>query len=151
MNLRTGTSGRPRERGEAGVSTVEVVIITPVMLTFVLLLVAMGFYVENIGKVQSAAQDAARMASLQRGAQQQKSQAASVAWNDLGSTCNRDTQQTMQTTGLTVTRTNLAVPGNPDTVPSLEITVTCDISVFGATYTVTESSYAPLNVYSGQQ
>lgn len=144
-----GISGRPRERGEAGVSTVEVVIITPVMLTFVILLVAMGFYVENIGRVQSAAQDAARMASLQRGAAEQRSQASNAAWNDLGPTCNRDTQQTM---GLSVTRADLTDPAHPRTlVPTLEVTVTCDISVFGATYSVTESSYAPLNVYSGQQ
>ena len=47
-------------------STVEVVILTPVLIVFVVAMVQLGLYAENVSQVQNAAQDAARMGSVQR-------------------------------------------------------------------------------------
>ncbi|MBO8184944.1 TadE/TadG family type IV pilus assembly protein [Streptomyces spirodelae] len=53
--------------GDAGLSTIEVVILAPVMILFILVLVAFGQLVDGRGAVDSAARDAARAGSLQHG------------------------------------------------------------------------------------
>ncbi|GEB51459.1 hypothetical protein SCA03_40100 [Streptomyces cacaoi] len=52
---------------DAGISTLEVVIIAPVMMLFILVLVAFGQLVDGRGAIDSAARDAARAGSLQHG------------------------------------------------------------------------------------
>jgi len=136
-----------RERGDAGVSSVEVILIAPVMAFFSIVLVYLGLYVDNIGKVQSAAQDAARMGSLQRGLTNETKLARDVAWADVGKSCNRDSEATM---GLQV-RVVATTGGTGTPSQVLEVTVTCDITVFNLSYSVVESAYAPLNAYSGQR
>jgi Flp pilus assembly protein TadG len=151
---------RRREHDEAGISTVEVVIATPVMLLFILVLVALGQYASNIGNVQSAAQDAARMGSEQGTPKNQSIYARAAAWKDLSSTCNRDTEATM---GLTLATNSTTIPNEPtptggaqpvnsaqSTITVLEVTVTCHVSVFGASYSIIESSYAPLDYFRPQ-
>ena len=54
--------GRDDDRG---LSTVEVVILAPVMIMFILVLVAFGQLVDGRGAVDGAARDAARSGSLQ--------------------------------------------------------------------------------------
>jgi Flp pilus assembly protein TadG len=52
-----------RERGSMAV---EVVLITPVLVAFLLLVIAFGRYVAIRGEVEAASRDAARAASLER-------------------------------------------------------------------------------------
>lgn len=59
-----GARARPG-RGEQGSMAVEVVILTPVLFAFVVLIVVFGRYVAVQGDVEAAARDAAREASLQ--------------------------------------------------------------------------------------
>ncbi|MBE9498874.1 pilus assembly protein [Streptomyces sp. GKU 257-1] len=53
--------------GDAGLSTIEVVVLAPVMILFILVLVAFGQLVDGRGAVDGAARDAARAGSLQHG------------------------------------------------------------------------------------
>lgn len=52
-------------RGERGSMAVEVVILTPVLMSFVLLIVAFGRYVAVTGDIEATARDAARAASME--------------------------------------------------------------------------------------
>jgi Flp pilus assembly protein TadG len=57
-----------RRRGsrERGSMAVEVVLITPVLVSFLLLVIALGRYVAVRGQVEAASRDAVRAASLER-------------------------------------------------------------------------------------
>jgi Flp pilus assembly protein TadG len=76
MRIRTRTSTRRtdprtrarsrRARGDRGQMAVEMVLMTPVMVAFLLLVVACGRYVMVRGEVEAASRDAARAASLAR-------------------------------------------------------------------------------------
>jgi Flp pilus assembly protein TadG len=60
-------SPRPKvARGEAGSMAVELVLLAPVFVMFVLLVVAGGRYVTVRGDIEAAARDAARAASYER-------------------------------------------------------------------------------------
>lgn len=54
-----------RRRDESGSMAVEVVILAPILMMFVLLVVAGGRYVSVEGDIQATARDAARAAALQ--------------------------------------------------------------------------------------
>lgn len=54
-----------RDQGERGSMAVEIVLLAPVMMLFVLLIVMFGRYVAVRGDIDAAARDAARAASLQ--------------------------------------------------------------------------------------
>lgn len=144
-----------RERGEAGVSTIEVVLAVPVIFAFMMTLVYLGFYAENIGRVQEAAADAARMASVQNGSDTVLSSARLAAWSDLSQTCNRDTKTTL---GVTDSTLQIGLPPPPPGTPppaqsytaTIKVTVTCDVAVLGIDYAISESAYAPLDYFRGQ-
>jgi Flp pilus assembly protein TadG len=137
-------------KGEAGISTVEVVVAAPVLFLFVVAMTGLGLYAENAAEVQGAAQDAARMASLQRDPASAYSYAATTAQTDLGSTCNDspggqpELQQPQQSTTGTV-----GTGVQAGTVSLVEITVVCRVTEFGYSYTITRSSYAPVDSYRG--
>ncbi|MGW7007660.1 TadE/TadG family type IV pilus assembly protein [Streptomyces sp. NPDC054933] len=75
-------------RDDAGLSTIEVVILAPVMMLFILVLVAFGLLVDGRGAVDGAARDAARAGSLQRDEASAMSQAQAAAEADLSGTCS---------------------------------------------------------------
>ena len=52
-------------RGERGSMAVEVVILTPVLMSFILLIVAFGRFVAINGDIEATARDAARAASME--------------------------------------------------------------------------------------
>jgi Flp pilus assembly protein TadG len=131
-------------RDEAGMSTVEVVIGTPVLLVFIVAMVYLGLWAQNVAQVQDAAQDAARMASLQRSTTAANTYAGSVATTDLGTTCNSSPGGTPAITQLTT-----AVDGAGTTL--LTVTVECSVSEFGIPYTIDRSSTAPVDTYFGGQ
>jgi len=87
MRRPTRDSGRDRDR-ESGMSTVEVVLLAPLVIGFVMFLVCFGVLVNARGTVQGAARDAARMGSLQRDDATANSSAYAAAAADLGNTCS---------------------------------------------------------------
>lgn len=151
----SGRTRARRERGEAGISTVEVVIALPVMVAFMLIAVSLGFYAEDISKVQEAAADAARMASVQSPTSDVETAARRAAWSDLQYTCSRDNSGNLpvsvstmriqlpqgQATGTTSAQTSTEV---------VDITVTCHFRLFGKNLSIQESSYAPLDYFREQ-
>jgi Flp pilus assembly protein TadG len=137
---------RTRRRGvrdDRGVSTVEVVIVTPILFLFILTMVLMGLYAENVAQVQDAAQDAARMGSLQRSSSAAYSYALTVTQDDLGSTCNSSPGGQP-----TISQPQTSTSGG---VTLLQVNVVCQVTVLGFSYTITESSYAPVDTYRGGQ
>ncbi len=80
-------SGPGRPASDAGLSTIEVVILAPVMMLFILVLVAFGLLVNGRGQIDGAARDAARAGSLQRTEGGAMQQARAAAKADLKSTC----------------------------------------------------------------
>jgi Flp pilus assembly protein TadG len=122
-------------------STVEVVIGTPVLFLFVVAMIQLGFYAQNTAQVQDAAQDAARMGSLQRTPGAASAFATNVADDDLGSLCNGGSPS--------VSPPTTSVDSADATL--LTVTVDCTVTEFGLTYTIQESSYAPVDTYFGGQ
>jgi Flp pilus assembly protein TadG len=63
MRFLRRTEGQPGDRGSMAI---EIVVLTPILLAFTLLVVAGGRLVARQGDVDSAARDAARAASIER-------------------------------------------------------------------------------------
>lgn len=128
-----------RRRGDRGISTIEVVILAPIIILFVLVLVAFGQLVDGRGAVDGAARDAARAGSLQRDSGSAMQQAQEAAKADLDGTCVSGTLEIHQDSGF--------VPGDLFT-----ITVTCQIRGLGSLgldirKTMTSQASAPLDPY----
>jgi TadE-like protein len=70
--------------GECGTSVVELTIITPLLVMFILFVVLLGRLVTAQGRVDGAARDAARAASLSRSAAGARAAATSSAVVNLG-------------------------------------------------------------------
>lgn len=81
-------SRRLARHGDDGVSTIEVVLLTPVFLSFVLFIVAFGLVVDAKGTVNGAARDAARAGSLERSLDDADKAAESVTTERLRKTCS---------------------------------------------------------------
>ncbi|MEV5005807.1 TadE/TadG family type IV pilus assembly protein [Streptomyces sp. NPDC056159] len=75
-------------RDDSGLSTVEVVILAPVMILFILVLVAFGQLVEGRGAVDGAARDAARAGSIQKDHPTAMAEARKAAEADLADVCS---------------------------------------------------------------
>jgi Flp pilus assembly protein TadG len=73
---------------DRGLSTVEVVILAPVMILFILVLVAFGQLVDGRGAVDGAARDAARAGSIQKDHATAMSEAKKAAEADLSDVCS---------------------------------------------------------------
>jgi Flp pilus assembly protein TadG len=75
---------RPRHGADRGSATLELVILTPALLTLVLLLIAAGRITTAKGQVEQSARDAARSASLTRSLPDAQNAAAQTAQATLG-------------------------------------------------------------------
>ncbi|MFD4504516.1 TadE/TadG family type IV pilus assembly protein [Streptomyces sp. NPDC058457] len=73
---------------DRGLSTVEVVILAPVMILFILVLVAFGQLVDGRGAIDGAARDAARAGSIQKDHATAMSEAQKAADADLSDVCS---------------------------------------------------------------
>ncbi|MFF5143939.1 TadE/TadG family type IV pilus assembly protein [Streptomyces sp. NPDC013157] len=73
---------------DRGLSTVEVVILAPVMILFILVLVAFGQLVDGRGAIDGAARDAARAGSIQKDHATAMSEAQKAAEADLSDVCS---------------------------------------------------------------
>lgn len=85
MRGRLAIAGRrgPQGRGDRGSLAVELVILTPVLVLFMAVLVALGRVVEAQGQVDGAARDAARAASVIQEAGAARQSAQTAAGTDL--------------------------------------------------------------------
>uniref|UniRef100_A0AAU2V454 Pilus assembly protein n=1 Tax=Streptomyces sp. NBC_00003 TaxID=2903608 RepID=A0AAU2V454_9ACTN len=79
---------RTAAASDRGLSTIEVVILAPVMILFLLVLVAFGQLVDGRGAVDSAARDAARAGSIQKDHGTALSEAKVAAEADLADVCS---------------------------------------------------------------
>ncbi|MEU6681352.1 TadE/TadG family type IV pilus assembly protein [Streptomyces sp. NPDC046853] len=73
---------------DRGLSTIEVVILAPVMILFILVLVAFGQLVDGRGAIDGAARDAARAGSIQKDAGTAMAEAKAAAEADLADVCS---------------------------------------------------------------
>jgi Flp pilus assembly protein TadG len=140
---------RGRGRGEAGVSTVEVVVLVPVLIAFIMIMVGFGIYADDVSQVQGAAQDAARIASLQRSQDAAMSYAQGTAAADMGDTCAPTVERLQEVSTAAVGGPAGQAGGQPGTVAVLQITLQCQVTVFGYAHAITETAYAPVDTYRG--
>ena len=131
-----------RAEGEKGLSTVEVVMLTPLIFLFALTVIGLALYAQDVSQVQEAASDAARMASLQDASGTASSTATRAAGADLGSACGK-------TLNVKVLPAPGAVGSNGPTVAMLETRVTCTVNILGLVEHIVELSYAPVDTYGG--
>ncbi|WP_327695373.1 TadE/TadG family type IV pilus assembly protein [Streptomyces sp. NBC_00459] len=103
-----------RNYGDRGLSTIEVVILAPVMIMFILVLVAFGQLVDGRGALDGAARDAARAGSIQKDHGTAMAEARKAAEADLTDVCSGP---------VTVTQTSAGF--EPDTIFSVE--VSCEV------------------------
>ncbi|MET9912744.1 TadE/TadG family type IV pilus assembly protein [Streptomyces sp. NPDC006476] len=73
---------------DRGLSTIEVVILAPVMILFILVLVAFGQLVDGRGALDGAARDAARAGSIQKDHGTAMAEARKAAEADLSDVCS---------------------------------------------------------------
>ncbi|MWA12860.1 TadE/TadG family type IV pilus assembly protein [Streptomyces sp. BA2] len=73
---------------DRGLSTIEVVILAPVVILFILVLVAFGQLVDGRGAIDGAARDAARAGSIQKDEGTAMAEAKAAAEADLADVCS---------------------------------------------------------------
>ena len=133
---------RLKERGfgrDRGLSTVEVVILAPVMILFILVLVAFGQLVDGRGAIDGAARDAARAGSIQKDHATAMAEARKAAEADLVDVCSGPVSVTQTSPGF-----------DPDTIFTVE--VSCEVrglKVLGLDIptTLTASFSSPLDPF----
>jgi Flp pilus assembly protein TadG len=125
-----------RERGSMAV---ELVILAPVMMAFIILVVACGRYVAVKGDIEAASRDAARAASLER------TQDAGEAAADAVAAAALEHPERCEA---------VALSGDFVAGGTITATVTCDVSYAGlgliglpGSKRLTASSSAPLDTY----
>lgn len=134
-----------RQRDERGSLTVELVLLTPLLLAFLLLVVGLGRLAETRGLVNGAARDAARAASLTRTPEAAAVAAQHAATVDLAGAG-------LHCTSLRVsTDTSRFQPGG-----QVRVTIACTADLQNLTgiglptsKTLRASSAAPLEIYRG--
>lgn len=130
---------RGRHAADAGVSSVEVVLLTPLIVTMMLFVVALGVMVNVRSEVEGAARDAARAGSLQGTGADAAAQAQAAADADLGSRCQGSD-----------TVTSAYVPPVANGGGYYKVTVVCTVDMsgfgmFGAHQTFTQTFAAPID------
>ncbi|MGW4911324.1 TadE/TadG family type IV pilus assembly protein [Streptomyces sp. NPDC004270] len=99
---------------DRGLSTIEVVILAPVMILFILVLVAFGQLVDGRGAIDGAARDAARAGSIQKDHATAMSEARKAAEADLSDVCSGPVSVVQTSAGFA-----------PDTIFTVE--VSCEV------------------------
>lgn len=139
-SVRPSLAGPGRERGSA---TVEVVVLTPLLVLLLLIVVALGRLADARLLVADAAHQAARAASLARtdkDARTQAQQAANQALKEGGTACGRP-------------RVHLATGGlTPGATVSVQINCTADLGDLTHTampghVTLTSTAYSAVDSY----
>lgn len=105
-----GRGDEPYGRDDRGLSTIEVVILAPVMILFILVLVAFGQLVDGRGALDGAARDAARAGSIQKDHATAISEAKKAADADLAEVCSGPVSVVQTSAGF-----------EPDTIFTVEV------------------------------
>ncbi|MFJ5279160.1 TadE/TadG family type IV pilus assembly protein [Streptomyces parvulus] len=107
---------RPRRHpgDDEGLSTIEVVILAPVMILFILVLVAFGQLVDGRGALDGAARDAARAGSIQKDHGTAIAEAKRAAESNLTDVCSGPVSVVQKSAGF-----------EPDTLFTVE--VSCEV------------------------
>ncbi|MBW5424017.1 pilus assembly protein [Streptomyces sp. BG9H] len=121
MEVGAVAGGRPcaglRARGDdRGLSTIEVVILAPVMILFILVLVAFGQLVDGRGAIDGAARDAARAGSIQKEHGTALAEARRAARADLADVCSGPVSVVQKSAGF-----------DPDVDPFFTVEVSCEV------------------------
>ncbi|WP_298891665.1 TadE/TadG family type IV pilus assembly protein [uncultured Serinicoccus sp.] len=150
-NHATDRPRRRRARAERGSATLEIVVLAPVLLLFVVLVIFAGRWALAQQAVQAAASEAARAASIARSPGEANTSAAGAASASL-------TNQAVRcgTQSVAVDTAAFGLPeGTPGTVAA---TVTCvvDMSDLGmpgvpGSRTLTSTMTSPLDTYRNRQ
>lgn len=124
---------------DRGLSTIEVVILAPVMILFILVLVGFGQLVEGRGALDGAARDAARAGSIQKDHGTAMAEARKAARADLEDVCSGPVSVVQKSAGF-----------EPDTLFTVE--VSCEVrglSMIGLDIptTLSASFSSPLDPY----
>ncbi|WP_121716096.1 TadE/TadG family type IV pilus assembly protein [Streptomyces sp. E5N91] len=116
MNPFRPSGGRPPRNGgdDRGLSTIEVVILAPVMILFILVLVAFGQLVDGRGALDGAARDAARAGSIQKDHGTAMAEAKKAAEANLADVCSGPVSVVQKSAGF-----------EPDTLFTVE--VSCEV------------------------
>ncbi|MFG3105771.1 TadE/TadG family type IV pilus assembly protein [Streptomyces tendae] len=115
MNLSRRLDDRLRRDGaDRGLSTIEVVILAPVMILFILVLVAFGQLVDGRGALDGAARDAARAGSIQKDHGTAIAEAKRAAEANLADVCSGPVSVVQKSPGF-----------EPDTLFTVE--VSCEV------------------------
>ncbi|MBQ0915603.1 pilus assembly protein [Streptomyces sp. RM99] len=99
---------------DAGLSTIEVVILAPVMILFILVLVGFGQLVDGRGALDGAARDAARAGSIQKDHGTAIAEAKRAAEANLADVCSGPVSVVQKSAGF-----------EPDTLFTVE--VSCEV------------------------
>lgn len=128
-------------RGQRGSMAVEIVILAPVMLAFMMLVVAAGRLVAVKGDLEAASRDAARAGSLERDAGSAGGRAAQVVASSLD-------KQTTRCQGTSLGGSNFVAGG------FVRVSLNCQVSYNGlgliglpGSVTVKATSTAPIDTY----
>ncbi|MFE5397367.1 TadE/TadG family type IV pilus assembly protein [Streptomyces sp. NPDC056568] len=125
--------------GDEGLSTIEVVILAPVMILFILVLVAFGQLVDGRGALDGAARDAARAGSIQKDHGTALAEAKKAAESNLSDVCAGPVSVVQKSAGF-----------EPDTLFTVE--VSCEVRGLASIglnipTTLTASFSSPLDPY----
>ena len=145
--VRRDDGQRTRPPGERGSAAIEAVVLAPVMILFVLLVIAGGQVALARQSVQAIAADAARTASLERTAPAAQRAALATAHHAL------DQQVACASRDITL---DLKAFGTPVGTPaSVSATVTCRVETLGLpglpSVTVSATVQSPIDSYRGRQ
>jgi hypothetical protein len=135
-----GEQAPSRRTHDAGVSSVEVVLMAPLIVMLILFIVALGVMVNVRSQVEGAARDAARAGSLQGSGADAANQARSAADADLGTQCQ----------GSATVTSAYGPPAAAGGGGYYKVTVACTVDMsgfgmFGAHQTFTQTFAAPID------
>jgi TadE-like protein len=141
---RLRSRGRPASRGDRGSLAIELVILTPILVLFMAVLVALGRIVEAQGQLDGAARDAARAASIAQNSGTALSDAQAAADGDLvGASKCADTPNVTFGGG-----TNLAPGGVVDVIVTCRVGLPALSFIGFQTKTITGHASAPIDTFS---
>jgi Flp pilus assembly protein TadG len=138
-------------RSESGSTSLELVLLAPVLLSVLLLIAAFGRYAHVEGTIDQAAADAARSATATRDFDSAKTavQATIDADLDTAPTTCQQTENHEVTTSLD-NSFQASSPYDPDAINVLTVTVSCDVNVSDLSFigigsmTVTRTFSSPM-------
>ena len=144
VRLRRWTASRVASRADRGSLAIELVILTPILVLFMAVLVALGRIVEAQGQIDGAARDAARAASIAQNSGAALGDARAAADSDLiGASKCADTPNVTFGSG-----TDLAPGGVVNVIVTCRVGLPALSFIGFQTKTITGHASAPIDTFS---